>query len=58
MTEQTAMNKLYTYIKVAYDLGAKQIDAFTLLRLINEFKELEKNQIYNASQEIKKPEEL
>jgi hypothetical protein len=51
MKEQTAMNKLYSYIKVAYDLGAKQIDTFTLLRLINEFKELEKNQFDNAIQE-------
>lgn len=48
MTQKTAMSKLYSYIQVAHDLGAKQVDSLTLLRLIYEFQELEKNQIIKA----------
>lgn len=45
MTQKTAMSKLYSYIQVAHDLGAKQVESLTLLRLIYEFQELEKQQI-------------
>jgi len=48
MKQQTAMSKLYSYIQVTHDLGGKIINTFTLLKLINEFKELEKNQIIRA----------
>ena len=49
MKEKTAMSKLYSYIQVTHDLGGKIINTFTLLKLINEFKELEKEQIMRAN---------
>jgi hypothetical protein len=45
MKQRTAMSKLHTYIQVAHDLGAKQVDSLMLLTLITEFKELEREQI-------------
>ena len=48
MAQQTAMKKLYNYIHVAHDLGAKEVHAATLMRLINELIELEKQQIIDA----------
>ena len=49
MAQQTAMKKLYTYIHVAHDLGAKEVHAATIMKLINELIELEKEQIMRAN---------
>ena len=48
MAEKTALKKLYSYIHVAHDLGAKEVHTLTIMKLINELIELEKEQIINA----------
>jgi hypothetical protein len=48
MAQQTVLNKLYSYIHVAHDLGAKEVHSLTIMRLINELIELEKQQIIDA----------
>jgi hypothetical protein len=49
MKQRTALMKLYAHVNVAYDLGAKQVDTYTLLRLIKSFDDLEKEQIMKAN---------
>ena len=48
MIQKTAMSKLYSYLHFAFDIGAKQVDTYHLLRFIEQLKELEKQQIIDA----------
>jgi len=48
MAQQTAMQKLLNYINVARDLGASEINAIKLIHLIEEAREMEKQQIMDA----------